>query len=198
MLVYFIGVLSILGFTILALGEGFLMLQIFNMVKHSQAFKGYVPKKIKYLSTGDYNKDLEANFAYGEPSCFDIEAAVDVTIPPLGRALIETGLVFDLPKELEIQIRPRSGYTYREGNMAILGTIDSDYRGSFKVNCFNLSDKDIHIKAGDRIAQGFIGEKAFIFGRDSLIRVNEIEEFNRPITSRGEKGFGSSGMKKRS
>lgn len=194
-MVYLVGVLSIAGFMILGLGEGFLFYLIYKIAKNSNGIKK-LPRRIKYLSVSDVNQHLEDNFAYSEPSCFDIESAEAVTIPPGGRVLIETGLIFDLPKELEIQIRPRSGYTYTSGNMAVFGTIDSDYRGTFKVNCFNFSDETLNIAKGDRIGQGYINEKTFIAGRDHLINVKDIEKFDRPSTKRGNKGFGSSGMKK--
>jgi len=87
----------------------------------------------------------------------DIYADLDVelTIPPLGRALVPTGFALALPQGYEAQVRPRSGLALRSG-LTILnapGTIDADYRDEVKVLLINLGDQPVRIQRGDRIAQ---------------------------------------------
>jgi dUTP pyrophosphatase len=79
----------------------------------------------------------------------------DLTISPLGRALIPTGFAIALPHGYEAQVRPRSGLALRSG-LTILnapGTIDADYRDEVKILLINLGDQPVQVKAGDRIAQ---------------------------------------------
>lgn len=83
----------------------------------------------------------------------DLEA--ELTIPPLGRALVPTGFALALPQGYEAQVRPRSGLALRSG-LTILnapGTIDADYRDEVKVLLINLGDEPVRIQPGDRIAQ---------------------------------------------
>jgi dUTP pyrophosphatase len=87
----------------------------------------------------------------------DIYADLDaeLTIPPLGRALVPTGFALALPQGYEAQVRPRSGLALRSG-LTILnapGTIDADYRDEVKVLLINLGDQPVRIQCGDRIAQ---------------------------------------------
>src|SRR5438093_8495414 len=79
----------------------------------------------------------------------------DLTIPPLGRALIPTGFALALPRGYEAQVRPRSGLALRSG-LTILnspGTIDADYRDEVRILATNLGDQPVQIRRGDRIAQ---------------------------------------------
>jgi|SRR5581483_3102565 len=83
----------------------------------------------------------------------DLES--DLTIPPLGRALVPAGFALALPQGYEAQVRPRSGLALRSG-LTILnapGTIDADYRDEVKVLLINLGDRPVRIQRGDRIAQ---------------------------------------------
>jgi dUTP pyrophosphatase len=83
----------------------------------------------------------------------DLEA--EVSIPPLGRALVPTGFALAIPQGYEAQVRPRSGLALRSG-LTILnapGTIDADYRDEVKVLLINLGDQPVRIQRGDRIAQ---------------------------------------------
>ena len=152
------------------------------------------PNTYRYMATKGVNLDLMSAMKYEQASCFDIESAEEIEIPAGGNVLVETGLIFDLPENRELQIRPRSGWSYETKGLVVFGTGDSDYRGTYKINVFNLSDKAIIIHVGDRIAQGFIGEKVFISSRDSLERVESINEFINPLTERGKNGFGSTGV----
>lgn len=111
-----------------------------------------------------------------------------VTLQPLERHLIPTGLFIELPEGYEAQIRPRSGMAVKQGITCLNspGTIDSDYRGELKIILINLSNTVQTINHGDRIAQMVISktEKA------ELIVVQELNE-----SLRGEGGFGHTGIK---
>lgn len=120
----------------------------------------------------------------------DLRANLDepVTIKPLGRAIVPTGLFIELPEGFEAQIRPRSGLAAKKGVTVLNspGTIDADYRGEIKVILVNLSNEDFVVEDGERIAQMVIArhEKA------DWEPVVELME-----TGRGAGGFGSTGNK---
>ena len=109
-----------------------------------------------------------------------------VTIKPLERAMIPTGLKFEIPLGYEMQIRPRSGLAAKNGVTLVNapGTIDSDYRGEVKIILINLGKEDFIVNNGDRIAQAVIAPVT-----QGLFSVaTELSQ-----TSRGEGGFGSTG-----
>ena len=109
-----------------------------------------------------------------------------IIINPGNKAMIPTGISLAIPKNYEIQIRPRSGLALKNG-ISVLntpGTIDSDYRGEIKIILINLSKKPFIIKSGDRIAQMILCPVA-------KIKLKEVK--NLPKTSRGKAGFGSTG-----
>ena len=109
-----------------------------------------------------------------------------VSLQPLERKLLPTGLFIELPEGYEAQIRPRSGLAAKQGITCLNspGTIDSDYRGEIKVLLVNLSDSEQVINPGDRIAQMVIQKvERAIF--------SEVKELN--TTSRNDGGFGSTG-----
>ena len=135
------------------------------------------------------NPDPE--YAKEGDSGFDLRAFIEepITLKPLERKLIPTGLRVELPKNTELQVRPRSGMAIRHG-ISVLntpGTVDEGYRGEIGIIAINLSYEEYTIQPGERIAQGVIthviGE-----GISKLIKVVELNE-----TERGETGFGSSG-----
>lgn len=111
-----------------------------------------------------------------------------VTILPLERKLIGTGLYIELPAGYEAQVRPRSGLALRHGITVLNspGTIDADYRGEIGVILINLSDTAFTVNDGDRIAQ-------MIIARHEKAEMIETEEIN--LTERGAGGFGHSGKK---
>lgn len=117
----------------------------------------------------------------------DLRAAgVEVVIPPLGRALIPTGLAFEIPIGYEIQVRPRSGLAAKSG-LTVLnapGTIDAGYRGEVRIILFNASDRPVTVAPGDRIAQA-------VLAKVERIEWEETEELEE--SSRGAGGFGSTG-----
>ncbi|PKR88592.1 dUTP diphosphatase [Pleomorphomonas diazotrophica] len=118
----------------------------------------------------------------------DLLAAVDepVTLPPLGRALVPTGLAMALPSGYEAQVRPRSGLAAKHGVTVLNspGTVDADYRGEVKVILINLSDTSFTIGRGERIAQ-------MVIAPVSRARLVETEALD--ATTRGSGGFGSTG-----
>lgn len=109
-----------------------------------------------------------------------------ITLRPLQRVLVPTGVFVEIPEGYEIQIRPRSGLAFKQGVTVLNapGTIDSDYRGEIKVNLVNLSQDNECIKGGERIAQIVLSKVGFI----DWEHVNEFTE-----TKRGEGGHGSTG-----
>jgi dUTP pyrophosphatase len=128
----------------------------------------------RYQTEGAAGMDLHA--ALGEP----------MTIPPLGRASVPTGLTFAIPRSFEGQVRPRSGLAARTG-LTVLnapGTIDSDYRGEVQVLVVNLSDAPITVAPLERIAQLVIAPVA----RAELVLVDTLDG-----TVRGTGGLGSTG-----
>lgn len=111
-----------------------------------------------------------------------------VTLKPLERALIPTGLFIELPEGHEAQIRPRSGLAAKKG-ITILntpGTIDADYRGEIKVILVNLSNEDFIVEDGERVCQMIIAE----YTKATLVEVSELSD-----TVRGAGGFGHTGIK---
>jgi len=121
-------------------------------------------------------------------SGMDIEARVKkkIIIKPGKTAIVPTGIFFAIPKNYEIQIRPRSGLAAKN-SVSVLntpGTIDSDYRGEIKVIMINLSKKKFMIKSGDRIAQMVLCP---------IIKAKLQEVKKLPKTIRGKGGFGSTG-----
>jgi dUTP pyrophosphatase len=143
-----------------------IQVKIINKSKHP------LPKYQTDLSAG---MDLIANL--NQP----------ITLKPLERSLIPTGLFIALPAGYEAQIRPRSGLAFKHGITVLNspGTIDADYRGEIKVLLINLSNTDFTINDGERIAQMVITSYA-------TVQWQLVEELDN--TSRGDGGFGSTGL----
>lgn len=113
--------------------------------------------------------------------------AEPVSIPAGGRALVPTGLFFEIPEGYEIQVRPRSGLAIKNGVTCLNtpGTIDSDYRGEVKVILYNAGQEPFTVNSGDRIAQ--------------LVVAPVVQGLFKPAdslsgTERGAGGFGSTGI----
>ncbi len=119
----------------------------------------------------------------------DLHAKLDheVSLKPLERALVGTGLFIELPVGYEAQIRPRSGMAYKHGITVLNspGTIDADYRGEIKVLLVNLSNDHFTIRHGDRIAQMVVAPHAQVDWEET----NELSQ-----TDRGAGGYGSTGI----
>jgi len=110
------------------------------------------------------------------------------TLQPLERAIVKTGLFIELPIGYEAQVRPRSGLAAKNGITVLNspGTIDADYRGEIGVILINLSNETFVIENGERIAQ-------LIIAKHERAQWTEVQELSD--TSRGEGGFGSTGVK---
>lgn len=123
-------------------------------------------------------------------SGLDISALTEenILIKPKEKAIIPTGLACSVPKNYEIQIRPRSGLAAKN-NLTVLnspGTIDSDYRGELKIILINLGNDNFEVKNGMRVAQMVV----------CPVEIAEIEEVKSlEGTDRGKGGFGSTGIK---
>ena len=138
------------------------------------------------------NKGHQPLPAYATPQSagMDLRANIDeaITLHPMERRLIPTGLHIALPAGLEAQIRPRSGLALKHG-LTVLntpGTVDADYRGEVMVLLINLGDKDFVINDGERIAQMIIAKHETA----DFIAVEVLDE-----TERGEGGYGHTGVK---
>ncbi len=135
-----------------------------------------------------HNKHLPEYKTEGS-SGMDLYAAIDkeITLKPLERVLVPTGIKIEIPVEYEAQIRARSGLSVKHGITLInaVGTVDADYRGEVCVGLVNLSNEEYTIRPDDRIAQMVIArvEKA------DIEVTTELAE-----TARGAGGFGSTGM----
>ncbi|AUP79348.1 dUTP diphosphatase [Flavivirga eckloniae] len=129
-----------------------------------------------YETIASAGMDLRANIT--EP----------ITLKPLERTIVKTGLFIELPIGFEAQVRPRSGLAAKKGITVLNapGTVDADYRGEIGVILVNLSNEDFTIEDGERVAQLVIAKHE----RAEWIAVEELSE-----TSRGEGGFGSTGVK---
>ena len=120
----------------------------------------------------------------------DLRANLDapIVLGPLERAIVKTGLFIELPLGYEAQVRPRSGLAAKKGVTVLNspGTIDADYRGEIGVILVNLSNEPFTVENGERIAQ-------LIIAKHERTEWNEVETLTE--TSRGEGGFGSTGVK---
>ncbi|MET4105531.1 dUTP diphosphatase [Hymenobacter sp. UYP22] len=111
-----------------------------------------------------------------------------ITLKPLQRALIPTGLFLEIPVGYEMQVRPRSGLAYKHGIGIVNspGTIDADYRGELKVLLVNLSDQEFVVQDGERVAQ-------LVVARHETITWQPTETLSE--TQRGTGGYGSTGVR---
>jgi len=136
------------------------------------------------------NKSQNQLPAYGTEwsSGMDLRANLQepVSMKPLERKLIPTGLFIELPRGYEAQIRPRSGLTLKKG-LTVLntpGTIDADYRGEIGIIMINLSNEEVEISPGERICQ-------MVIASFQHVQLEEVETINE--TPRSSGGFGHTG-----
>ena len=129
-----------------------------------------------YETTASAGVDLRANLTE------------TITLKPLERTLVKTGVFLEIPEGYEAQVRPRSGLALKKGVTVLNspGTIDADYRGEVGVILINLSNEDFVIENGERIAQ-------LVFAKVEQAQWLEVETLSD--TTRGEGGFGSTGVK---
>lgn len=129
------------------------------------------------------------SYATDGASGMDVRAHLNepVTLAPLERKLIPTGLFVEIPFGYEIQVRPRSGLALKQGLTCLNspGTIDADYRGEIGVILINLSGQDQSIQPGDRIAQ-------LVLQKVQRVEWNSTSELSDTIRSQG--GFGHTGI----
>lgn len=143
--------------------------------------------KVKIVNTG---KQPLPVYATAQSAGMDLRANIDspITLHPMERQLIPTGLRIALPEGFEAQVRPRSGLALKHGITVLNtpGTIDADYRGELKVLLVNFSDTDFIINAGERIAQMVIAR----YKKVDFELVTELDD-----TERGNGGYGHTGVK---
>ena len=143
--------------------------------------------KIKVVNAG--RQPLPA-YATSQSAGMDLRADIEspITLRPMERSLVPTGIRIELPQGYEAQVRPRSGLALKHGITVLNtpGTIDSDYRGELKVLLVNLSGEDFGINAGERIAQ-------MIIAKHETATWEEVEALDE--TERGEGGYGHTGVK---
>jgi dUTP pyrophosphatase len=120
----------------------------------------------------------------------DLRANIDesITLKPLERTIVKTGIFIELPLGYEAQVRPRSGLAFKKGVTVLNspGTVDADYRGEVGIILVNLSSEEFIIEDGERIAQMVIAKHE----QANWIEVDILDE-----TERGSGGFGSTGVK---
>ncbi len=142
--------------------------------------------KVKIINRSAYPTPA---YATAKSAGMDLKANIEepVTLAPLERAMVPTGLFIALPEGTEAQVRPRSGLAAKYG-ISVLnapGTIDADYRGEVKVILVNLSNEAFVINPGERIAQ-------MVVARYEQVEWDEVEVLDE--TERGAGGFGSTGL----
>lgn len=154
-----------------------------------ETFKTSHDGKITLLVKRLCNDAILPSYNYEGDSGFDLYSTIDLVIPPLERAIIPTGLAFNIPPNTEIQIRSKSGISSKEGVFVLNspGTIDQSYNGEIKVILFNTSQNAFLVKKGNKIAQAVVAP-VFCGSSTVFTEVNTIKE-----TERGDKGFGSTG-----
>jgi len=145
--------------------------------------------QLRYVNNGE-TEDL--SYKYLDDSGMDLRANLKsgLILKPSERILVPTGIHFELPESMEIQVRPRSGLAIKNGITVLNtpGTVDRGYSGEIKVILINLSKETFKINHGDRIAQAVISP--VISGRWSkLIKVDSLND-----SDRGDGGFGSTGI----
>ncbi len=147
-------------------------------------------KKVKIYVQKTSEKTAFPSYMTPGSSGLDLRASIEepMTLEPFERKLISTGLKLAIPQGYEGQVRPRSGLALKHGITTLNspGTIDSDYRGEVKVLLINLGSAPVVINSGDRMAQLVIAPVV----QAELEEVDELDD-----TSRGEGGFGHTGVK---
>ena len=143
--------------------------------------------KIKVVNTG--HQPLPA-YATPQSAGLDLRANIEapITLHPLERRLVPTGLHIALPDGYEAQVRPRSGLALKHGITVLNtpGTVDADYRGEIMVLLVNFANEDFVVKDGERIAQMVLAQ----YAKASFESVEVLDE-----TERGEGGYGHTGVK---
>ena len=133
---------------------------------------------------------VDPSYNYDGDSGFDLYSTEEVVLPPFGRALISTGLAFEIQDGFEIQVRSKSGLALKQGLMVLNspGTVDNSYIGEVKVILFNVNNHEFVVNKGMKIAQAVL--TSVVNGKwVNLVNKKEINK-----TDRADKGFGSTGI----
>ena len=145
--------------------------------------------KVEYSQSNEDSVDPQ--YAYPTDSGFDLYSTIDLVLPPFGRALIPTGLKFDIDEGYELQVRTKSGLAINHGLIVLNspGTVDCGYTGEVQVIVFNTTQTEFTITRGMKVAQGVLSP--VVNGRwVQLMEVDEVMDKDR-----GDNGFGSTGIK---
>lgn len=132
----------------------------------------------------------DPKYNYESDSGFDLHSVEEVIVEPLGRSIVPTGLVFGIPEEYEIQIRPKSGLALKQG-LTVLntpGTVDAGYDGEIKVIIFNTTNKSITINKGMKVGQAVLCP--VVCGK--YVEIEMVQNIEK--RERGINGFGSTGL----
>lgn len=160
-----------------------------DIQKLEEDMKNYNPKlTLNYTQLND--DAVLPSYNYGSDSGFDLYSMIDIELEPLGRALIPTGLSFDIPDGHEIQVRSKSGLAINQGIMCLNspGTVDSGYDGEIKVIIFNTNIEPFNITKGMKIAQAVLCP--VVNGK----WVDLVKTDKQTTKERGNNGFGSTGI----
>jgi dUTP pyrophosphatase len=177
-------------------------------VKIWSIYNGYIDPKLildeQELEFVNMSPNKDPYYEYEGDSGFDLRAWITkeedgakidkednkhfITLKPLERRMIHTGLYFKLPAFTEIQVRPRSGCSIKEGLTLIncVGTVDEKFRGEVCILAINLSNNKVNIKSGERIAQGVLCPVY----NSSLVNLKKQNDIPHD-TERGDNGYGS-------
>ena len=143
--------------------------------------------KVKIINKSNHDLPQYSTLA---SAGMDLRANISdsIVLKPLQRTIVKTGVFIELPLGYEAQVRPRSGLALKKGITVLNspGTIDSDYRGEVGVILVNLSEEKFVIKNGERIAQ-------IVVSKHERVEWDESEKLK--VTTRGDGGFGSTGVK---
>ena len=160
-----------------------------DIKKMEEDMQNYTPTlPLRYQVIND--DATEPKYNYDSDSGFDLHSVSDIVIPPFGRALVPTGLCFDIPDGYEIQVRTKSGLAINQGLMVLNspGTVDNGYNGEVKAIIFNTNPHEVTIHEGMKVGQAVL--TSVVNGKwVELIKVSEIKEKDR-----NSNGFGSTGI----
>jgi dUTP pyrophosphatase len=133
---------------------------------------------------------VHPKYNYGSDSGFDLHSVEDVVIPPFGRALVPSGLCFDIKDGFEIQVRTKSGLAINQGLMVLNspGTVDNGYTGEVKGIIFNTNPTEVKIPKGMKFGQAVVCPVV----NGAWVELNQVAKINKK--ERGSNGFGSTGI----
>jgi dUTP pyrophosphatase len=133
---------------------------------------------------------IDPKYNYESDSGFDLYSVEDIVIPPFGRALVPTGICFDIPEGLEIQVRTKSGLAINQGLMVLNspGTVDNGYTGEVKAIIFNTNQTSVTIPKGMKVGQAVLCPVV----NGKYVRFESVESLDDK--DRGDNGFGSTGI----